>query len=442
MSIVCTWEVVMASFRFAFKRRAVAMVVVVLSWSASQVGAQSPGRLALHEALGLAQSNAPALNAATIGARAAREQAVAAGQLPDPILRFGVENLPANGPDAWKVGNDFMTMRRIGVMQEYVTTDKRDLLRRRVELEAVRQEATRSRLTANLRQEVAVAWFERYYAGKSRELLKTLEAEVELQLRTLDSQIRAGKAGVGDASLATAALLQLRDRLMVADKQERVAQIALGRWLGKDAAREPEAAPDVDSLALDLANPGLLDAAPALREHESESEFSRADLAVAQSNKRANWSWEVAYSQRGPAYSNMVSFGVSIPLTFNASNKQDREVAARQAQLEQAHVLHEDMRRETEAALAAAHAEWKSLVDRRKRLAAALLPVAGQRVELALGAYRAGSGSLPAVLEARRAEVEARMQLLDLERETARLWAQLNFAYVEPAMARAKGTQP
>jgi outer membrane protein TolC len=380
--------------------------------------------------------------AATSGARAAREMAVAAGQLPDPVLRVGIENLPADGPDAGRIGNDFMTMRRIGVTQEYVAADKRELLRKRVELEAVRQEVTRNRLASTLRQEVATAWFDRYYAVKSRELLKALEVEFELQLRTLDSQIRAGKAAAGDVALATAGLLQLQDRMLVAGKQESVAQIALGRWLGKVAARQPDGAPDVDTLALDPASPAIVDSAPALMEHESENAFSRADLEVAQSNKRANWSWEVAYSQRGSAYPNMVSFGVSIPLTFNASNRQDRDVAARQAQVEQAHALHEEMRRETASALATAHAEWQSLVDRRKRLAATLLPVASQRVELALGAYRAGTGNLAAVLDARRAEVEARMQLLDLERETARLWSQLNFIYIEPALARAGGGRP
>jgi outer membrane protein TolC len=242
--------------------------------------------------------------------------------------------------------------------------------------------------------------------------------------------------------MAGAALLQVQDRMLVADKQARVAQIALARWLGDAAAREPGAAPDIETLALDPANPDIVTATPALREHETESEFARADLAVAQSNRRSNWSWELAYSQRGPAYANMVSFGVSIPLTFNASDKQDREIAARQSQLEQAHALHEDMRREAAAAVAVAHAEWKSLIDRRRRLAATLLPTLAQRAELALGSYRAGQGNLASVLEAGRAEVEARMQLLDLERETAKLWSQLNFVYAEPAITRATGGQP
>ena len=432
----------MSSQTIRIARRALAAATIVVFVPGSPLHAQIPDRLSLNEALRIAQGNAPAISAAGKGIEAVRDMAVVAGQLPDPVLRLGVENLPANGPDAWKIANDFMTMRRVGIMQEYVSGNKRDLLRKRVELEAQRLDASRHRLTANLRQDVAVAWFDRYYAGKSRELVKSLEAEIELQLRTLDPQIRAGKATVGDASIASAALLQVQDRVLVADKQERVAQIALSRWLGADSAREPGVKPDIETLEMDPKNPTVLASVPSLREHEAESDIARADLAVTQSNRSSNWSWEFAYSQRGPAYANMVSFGVSIPLTFNAANRQDREISAKQSQVEQARALHEDVRRETEVALASAYAEWRSLIDRRKRLSGTLLAVARQRLELSLGSYRSGQGNLASVLEARRAEVEAQMQLLDLEREAAKVWAQLNFVYVEPSATQPKAGQP
>jgi len=425
-------------FRISCRALASAAPFLLLMSVAPPLHAQ-PAPLSLDEALGIAQNNAPALTAALSGAQAAREMAVSAGQLPDPVLRVGVENLPADGADRFRIANDFMTMRRVGVMQEYVSGDKRDLLRRRALLDATRQDATRQRLTADLRRDVAVAWFERYYAVKSRQILKTLEAETELQIRTLDSQLRAGKASAGDSAMATAGLLQVQDRMLMADKQERLAQIALSRWLGKDAAREPGAAPDIEVLALDPANPDIAALAPAVREHENERDAAQADLAVARSNKKPNWSWELAYSVRGSAFSNMVSFGVSIPLTFNSSNRQDREIAARQAQLEQAHELHEEMRREAQATVSSTYAEWQSLITRRKRLAGALLPVGRQRIELSLAAYRAGQGNLASVLEAQRADVEARLQLLDLEREAARLWAQLRFVYADAATSHTGG---
>lgn len=420
-----------------------AVASAFLFFAASQpLHAQPARRLSLDEALGIAQGNAPALSAAADGAQAAREMAIAAGQLPDPVLRLGVDNLPVNGPDHWSLGRDFMTMRRIGVMQEYVSSDKRQVVRHRGELDAVRQEAARYSLAANLRRDVAIAWFDSYYAVKSRELLKTLEAEVELQLRTLDSQVRAGKASVTESPMATAVLLQTQDRILVVDKQERLAQVVMVRWLGKDASRELATAPDIETVALDLKNPDVVTSAPSVRSHASEREVAQADLAIAELNRRPNWSWELAYSQRGSAYSNMLSFGVSIPLPINASNKQNREIAAKQAQVEQANALHEDMLRETQAAISSAYTEWQSLIERRRRLSDALLPVARQRIELSLAAYQGGQGNLASVLEARRAEVEAQLQLLDLQRETARQWAQLEYVYAEPAKSPVQGAHP
>jgi outer membrane protein TolC len=46
-----------------------------------------------------------------------------------------------------------------------------------------------------------------------------------------------------------------------------------------------------------------------------------------------------------------------------------------------------------------------------------------------LGAYRGGKSSLSDVLVARRNETEVRLQALQLQADTARLWAQLNFLF-------------
>jgi outer membrane protein TolC len=421
-----------------------ALAALLLGIAAQELHAQPATPLSLDEALSIAQARAPALTAASYGAQASNYLAVSASQLPDPVLRAGVDNLPINGPDAWSLERDFMTMRRIGVMQEYVSAEKRQLMRKRNELDAARTEVTRHTLATNLRRDVAMAWLERYYAVKSKQLLKSLESEVEVQLQSLESQLRAGKAMAVESPMAMAMLLQTRDRALMADKQERLANIVLARWLGEDAKREPGALPNIEALPLDLTNPLVAASAPPLQEHAREIDIAKTELVIAEKNKDPNWSWELAYQQRGSDYSNMISFGVSVPLTLNSANRQDSEVAAKRAQVEQAEQLHEDMLREVQSGVASAYTEWQSLIERRKKLADTLLPVTRQRVELSLAGYRAGQAGLASVLEARRAEVEARMQLLDLERETARLWAQLQYVYADSAKAQGheQGTQP
>ena len=419
-----------------------AITSLCLALATLPLQAEPASPLSLEEALGIAQANAPALNAAALGAQASRHIAIAASQQSDPVLRAGVDNLPISGPERLSLGRDFMTMRRIGVMQEYVSSGKRLLIRERNELEASRQDALGRKLAANLRRDVAIAWLDRFYAVKSREFLKTLAAELEVQLRTLDSQLRAGKATAIEFPIISAALLQTRDRMLVIDKQERLAHIVLARWLGEEANRTLGTPPNIEELLADLASPNIVSASPSVLEHSRELDIAKTELAIAEKNKQPNWSWEVAYQQRGSAYSNMVSVGISVPLPVNASDRQDREIAARRSQLEQSQELHEDLRREIQAGVASTHAEWQSLIERRKRLAGALLPLARQRVDLSLASYRSGQSSLATVLEARRAEVEIHLQLLDLERETARLWAELRYVYLETAKAVAPGARP
>jgi outer membrane protein TolC len=69
--------------------------------------------------------------------------------------------------------------------------------------------------------------------------------------------------------------------------------------------------------------------------------------------------------------------------------------------------------------------------ERIDRYTRASLPLAGERSQSVLAAYRGGKATLAEVLAARRNEAETRMQALQLQLETARLWAQLNFLFPE-----------
>ncbi len=55
---------------------------------------------------------------------------------------------------------------------------------------------------------------------------------------------------------------------------------------------------------------------------------ARADIDIARTATRSDWTIEVMYSQRGPDYSNMMSLNVSKPIQWSESRRQGREVAA------------------------------------------------------------------------------------------------------------------
>jgi outer membrane protein TolC len=109
-------------------------------------------------------------------------------------------------------------------------------------------------------------------------------------------------------------------------------------------------------------------------------------------------------------------------------------VAARNAALDKTRAEQDEARREQSARRATLEAEWRSALDRGALHERELLPLAEERTRLALSAYRAGSGTLAALFEARRAELGARIDRLQLDTDAARAWAQLNtlFSGVTP----------
>jgi outer membrane protein TolC len=123
----------------------------------------------------------------------------------------------------------------------------------------------------------------------------------------------------------------------------------------------------------------------------------------------------------------MVSVGVAIPLQWDQKNRQDRELASRLALADQAEAQREEALRAHVGEVRAQIHEWENGRERRTRYERELVPLARERTQAVLAAYRGGRGSLNDVLAARRSEIEVRLQVLQLEMETARLWAQINF---------------
>jgi outer membrane protein TolC len=73
--------------------------------------------------------------------------------------------------------------------------------------------------------------------------------------------------------------------------------------------------------------------------------------------------------------------------------------------------------------------EWQNNRERHARYERELIPLARERTMASIVAYRGGKSGLAEVLAARRNEIDVRLQALQLEADTARLWAQLNFLF-------------
>lgn len=384
--------------------------------------------LSLDDALRLAEARSLQLPAQQSAAAAAREMAAAAGQRPDPVLKASINNLPIDGPDRFSLTSDFMTMRSVGLMQEWTRRDKLEARAARFQREAEAAEAGRQAALANLQRDTAIAWLDRYYQERMRELLLTQRDEAMLQAQGAEAAYRGARGAQADVFAARTALAQMDDRLAATQRDLATAVTVLARWTGSESHAVLGSAPAMDTVALHADD---LDAQithhPQIALMLKQEAAAQAEVDVARANKQPDVSVELMYSQRGPSYSNMISLGVSIPLPWDQKNRQDREVAARLAIVEQMRAQREEETRVHVAEARTLLQQWRSNRDRLRRYDAELLPLAGERIRAALAAYRGGTGPLGGVLDARRGEIDTRMERLRLEMETARLWAQLNY---------------
>ncbi|AYZ61889.1 TolC family protein [Burkholderia multivorans] len=392
----------------------------------------------LDAALQAATDRSASMQAAQASVRASSEAAVKAGQLPDPMLKAGIDNLPVNGPQRFTIGQDFMTMRRIGIEQEWVSGEKRRLRSALANEMVGRERAGYLVQLANVRQQTAAAWLNAVYAKQALALQRALLDHMRHELAATNASYRGAKASAADVVQAQAMLAQTQDQALKAQQAYQIALIGLSRWTAVPVSEVSGEPPPPESFVSSLPPDELRLSQPTLVAAADDIAVAEADTAVADSERSPNWTWELAYQQRGGAYSNMVSVGVTIPLPLNRKNRQNRDVAEKAELATKARLMYEDALRQVQADIRAQSATLASGRERIANLGRSLLPAADQRVQLANAAYRAGSGSLADTFAARRAQLEAQLQVLDLKREVSQTWAQLEYQIVPSTMAAAR----
>ncbi|AKC70519.1 TolC family protein [Pandoraea oxalativorans] len=416
--------------------RACAVIALLCAAStASAAASVQAAALSLEASLQSATDHSAALQAALASVRASTQAAARAGQLPDPTLKAGVDNLPVNGDQRFTVGGDFMTMRRIGIEQEWVSSDKRRLRSDLGERVVDRQRSGYLTQVANIRQQTAIAWLNALYAKKSAAVAQALVDHMTHELAATTASYRGARTTASDVTQARLMLAQAQDQALKTQQAERTALIGLSRWTVtpvSDVSGEP---PSLDSAVPALAPDQLARVQPTLVTGADDIAVADADTAVATSNRSSNWTWEVAYQQRGPQFSNMVSVGVSIPLPINRSQRQDRDVAEKTELAERARLSYQDTQRQVEADIRTLGTLLANGRERIANLQGSLLPAAEQRVALANAAYRGGAGTLADVFAARRSLLDSQLQVFDLQRDVALVWAQLEFQVLPPSMA-------
>jgi outer membrane protein, heavy metal efflux system len=408
----------------SFRARAVAALAALLLPASASAG------LSFDETTRLARDQAPALSAQHNVLAGAQALQAAAATLPDPRLTVGVDNLPISGQDRLSLTRDFMTMQRIGLMQEVPNRAKRDARTAGAQARVERERALLAVAQLVVQREAALAWLGVHFAERRSSQLADLERENRVLLETLGARIASGKAMPAERTMARQEGLALADRRDDAQRDVAKARAALRRWVGTRADEALDGEPPSLTVQADAVRAELHRHAE-IAPYAAMQAIAQAEASEADAEARGDWAWEVVYSRRGPQYGDMVSFQLAFDLPWQKAQRQQPQIVARQKEAQRVGAERDETVRRHREEVEGQLAELQALETQRARLEGSGQALAAERVALALSSYEAGRADLGAVLTARREAVETRLRLIELDAQRAALRVRLTTLIAE-----------
>ena len=386
--------------------------------------------LSYQDALDMALRDSPALSSTAAREEAARSAAIPAGALPDPSLTLGLENLPASGTDRFSLDNDFMTMRRIGVMQEFPNRAKRDARVEDARAEIAGAEARSRSTRLGVLRTTAIAWIERYTAERQLAQVPALRASNRLFAETVNARLGAGQGTAADALVPRTEAAMIEAQADQLEEQRARAIATLRPLVGEAAEAALEGVPPELPVSRETLL-GTLAQHPEFGEFDAMGRVLDARIAAARADRKPDWSLGVSYGQRDRPYGDMVSLELRLGLPVFTRSRQDPVIAARLAERTGLDAEREATEREHAAEIEADLATHQRLGRAIGRQRTVLLPLAEDRIALAEAAWAGGRGSLVDLVSARRERIDAGITLIELEGERQALAAKLHYAYAE-----------
>jgi outer membrane protein, heavy metal efflux system len=404
--------------------------IVLLVLLCPFTAAAEDGPLSLEDAVDKALQEAPQVAASAATLEAAGAVAPSAGRLPDPELVTGVDNLPINSAERYSLTRDFMTMRKIGVMQSFPNGEKRRLQGERAQREIAVAQGELLKTRFDTSRAVAEAWIARAVADESLTRLRALKPDVALEAAAGRAALASGRGSAAEALAAQSLVAELDERILALEQEGEMRRAELARWISTDAERPLAGIPTDRDLghspeSLLATVPQHPPLAPVL----AKIAEAQTDVALARAQKHSDWSAELSYAQRGPDFSNMVSLEFRIGLPLFAKNRQNPVIAQKLAMVRAQEAERDAEVRMHTAEIRAEFAQWRQGRDRLKNYATELLSLARDRSRAAIASYGAGRGDLRLTIDALTQEINTQLEYVQLEGAVANAWAALYFLH-------------
>ncbi|WP_449576329.1 TolC family protein [Lelliottia nimipressuralis] len=398
---------------------------VLLGFLSPAVQAQS---WTLAQTLTEAQRYSAELSASRNEAQALDMMADSATQLPDPKLKFGIENVPVQGSNDQRFTREGMTMQRIGIMQSYVSAEKRERKSQTLQAQARGVEAKSEAIRAALQRDTAQAWLDLALSKQALTTAKNLVSETERQQGVQKASVGAGSASPDSVLSLQMTLSAMRDKVTLASRDVQLAQSRLFQLTGQAITDVQGPLPRYQRLPADEKT--LEEAIvrhPEVEAAQRESETAKARSAQSAIAAIPDVDVEVFYAHRAEGYDDMAGVMFTVDLPLFQSRRQEKDYAAEVSRSMQAVDQLTLIQREHVAQVQSLVAQYQAAQTLWQRQRDDLLPLQHQRLAVLAAQYRSGQSELPALLEARRNVLDTELAANQAEREMARTWAAIQW---------------
>jgi outer membrane protein TolC len=414
--------------RHCISRNSIPGTIITLALAAAPLALRAE-TLQLREAEQLALASDPSVEMVRSKETALNELEVAAAQLPDPMIKMGVMNLPT---DSFELGQEPMTQVQLGVVQRFPRGDTRELrseqLRERARgLDETARDAE-LRITLSVRED--------YLEVLKQQRLAEINREAESAFAGLEQITRdyyaTGRAQQQDVLQAAVELAKVQERASQIEEEQQRARARLEVWIGEAAWRPlGDEWPQLPAPAQGQAAVESLATHPRLLALHQEVVAADTGVDLAEQAYKPEFLLDLTYGGRGgtnpdgTSRSDLLSFMVMMDVPLFSKNRQDRTVAASLAESSAAAFNRDDVYRRM---LSELKANGSTLERQQERLAIfteSLLPEAEFNAEAAFQAYQAALEDMTTLMRARINQYDLQLAYVRLQGEALKTNARL-----------------
>jgi len=387
--------------------------------------------LTLQQATDLALKNDAGLEHLQLAEASANEQSVAAGQLPDPVVKLGLLNLPT---DTFALDQEPMTQFRIGLIQQFPPGNTLGIRSEQVYLKGQVNRLLRVDRYLQIRRDVQHLWLEIDFWQQNQSVLNEDRALFEQLIEVTQSLYGVGRVNQQDVLSAELELSRLRDRVLTAQMRELEFRAQLGRWIGFENKLRPlkHAADDWTIPAADHMESALL-THPQIRLQDLEIDSSGKQLELAQQEYKPQWSAEIGYGRRdgenpdGSSRPDFLSAAVSIQLPLFTGKRQDKKTRAAQLTQEAARYQRQDLLLGLKAQVDLEIQRERKFRQRASHFQREIIPMAHAQSVASRNSYRADTAPFADLVRAALQVQQLRLELLNIVRQQRQTIVRLQY---------------